>query len=209
MTEKLKKPGRPTTIPDVRDRIRDAALDLFGQRGFEGTSIGDIAALAGVAKANVLYHYGTKDDLWRDAVDHLYAEIDAFFAERLADHREVSLEAFSTGVRIYLEACLKWPPYVQLNNLEGHSNSWRMEYLAERHLRKHVLMTRMRYDQLSAAGVLPDVDPLFLQNLIAGGGQLLLGQYQLWRTATRSQQTPEQFADFYVDNLVRTFQRKS
>lgn len=209
MINQPKKVGRPTTIPDVRNRIRDAALELFGQRGFEGTSVGDIATLAGVAKANVLYHYGTKDDLWRDAVDHLYAQIDAFFAEKLPEQREASIEAFAKGVRIYLEACLKWPPYVQLNNLEGHSNSWRMEYLAERHLRKHVLMTRMRYDQLVAAGVLPDVDPLFLQNLIAGGGQLLLGQYQLWRTATRSQQTPEEFADFYVDNLVRTFRHKS
>lgn len=44
-------------------RVLDAALDLFSEHGFEGTSLQDIADRLGVTKAAVYYHFRTKDDL--------------------------------------------------------------------------------------------------------------------------------------------------
>jgi AcrR family transcriptional regulator len=49
-------------------RLRDAALVLFGERGFEGTSVRAIAERAGVTAGLVLHHYGSKQGL-REAVD--------------------------------------------------------------------------------------------------------------------------------------------
>lgn len=49
-------------------RIRDAAIRLFGARGYDGTSVRAIAAEAGVSPALVLHHYGSKEAL-RDACD--------------------------------------------------------------------------------------------------------------------------------------------
>lgn len=198
-----KKAGRPSIKPDVRATIRSAALDLFAERGFDATSVGDIAARADVPKANVLYYFGSKDDLWREAVDNLFADVDAFYAERWPAELDVSLDALALTVRVYLEACRRWPAYVQLSNLEGHADTWRMRWLAERHLRRHIAGARAFYRRLMHAGVLPDIDTVFLQNLIAGGGQLFLGQYELWRTATESTGTPEDFAESYVANLMR------
>lgn len=203
----LRKVGRPSIKPDARGAIRGAALSLFGERGFEATSIGDIAALAGVPKANVLYYYASKEDLWREAVDTLFAEVDAFYAENWTTDLEVSLDGLARSVRVYLEACRRWPAYVQLPNLDGHADTWRMRWLAERHLRRHIAAARSYYRRLIRAGVLPDIDTVFLQNLIAGGGQLLLGQYELWRAATESDRSAEDFADFYVTNLVRVLAR--
>jgi len=97
--------GRPSIIPDVRSVIRDAALSLFGERGFEASSIGDIAAAAGVAKANVLYHFGSKEELWREAVDALFAEVDGFFAEHWPTDPKRSLAQLAEAVTVYLEAC--------------------------------------------------------------------------------------------------------
>jgi AcrR family transcriptional regulator len=208
MSQAPKRIGRPSILPDVRNAIRDGALALFGERGFEATSVGDIAARAGVPKANVLYYFGSKDELWREAVDTLFAEVDAFYAERWPANPEISLEGLAETTRIYLDACRRWPPYVQLNNLEGHADTWRMRWLAERHLRRHISAARGYYRRLIRAGVLPDVDPIILQNLIAGGGQLLLGQYELWRTATESTTTPEQFAEAYVTDLMRILARR-
>lgn len=203
MPAQPRRTGRPSILPDIRNAIRDAALALFGDRGFEATSVGDIAAKAGVPKANVLYYFGSKDDLWREAVDTLFAEVDAFYAERWPAKPEVSLDGLAQTMRVYLEACLRWPPYVQLNNLEGHADTWRMRWLAERHLKRHIAGARNYYRRLIRAGVLPDVDTIILQNLLAGGGQLLLGQYELWRTATETSNTPEQFAEAYVTDLIR------
>lgn len=62
----------PTTA-DVSDftaraRVRDAAIALFGERGYEGVSIRDVAAAADVSPGLVQHHFGTKERL-REACD--------------------------------------------------------------------------------------------------------------------------------------------
>ena len=45
---------------DNRDRIVAAALDLFMERGYAETSIGDVAETAGLLKGNLSYYFKTK-----------------------------------------------------------------------------------------------------------------------------------------------------
>ena len=47
----------------TRDRILDAATDLFGMRGVDAVSLDVIAAEVGVAKQTLLYWFPSKDDL--------------------------------------------------------------------------------------------------------------------------------------------------
>lgn len=47
----------------ARDRVVDAALELFAQHGIRGTSIQMIAARLGVTKASVYYQFQSKDDI--------------------------------------------------------------------------------------------------------------------------------------------------
>ena len=54
--------GRPRSA--IADKaIRDAAVDLFAERGFEGFSVEDVADRAGVSKATVYRRYPSKVDL--------------------------------------------------------------------------------------------------------------------------------------------------
>lgn len=50
----------------VKDRLLDAAEELFCEHGFEGTSIRDIAAYADCNIAAVNYYFGGKDNLYMD-----------------------------------------------------------------------------------------------------------------------------------------------
>jgi TetR/AcrR family transcriptional regulator len=47
----------------TRDRILDAATDLFGSRGVDAVSLDVIATEVGVAKQTLLYWFPSKDDL--------------------------------------------------------------------------------------------------------------------------------------------------
>lgn len=49
--------------PDRRKQIIAAASELFASRGFEGTSIRDIAAASGVLSGSLYYHFPSKEDL--------------------------------------------------------------------------------------------------------------------------------------------------
>lgn len=45
------------------ERIRDAAITLFGERGFRATPLKAIAAEASVSQALIVHHYGSKEGL--------------------------------------------------------------------------------------------------------------------------------------------------
>jgi len=56
------KDGRPGAA-STRERILDVALDLFTEKGFDGTSLREIAERLGVTKAALYYHFASKDDI--------------------------------------------------------------------------------------------------------------------------------------------------
>jgi AcrR family transcriptional regulator len=79
-----------TTAPDPEDltaraRIRDAAMQHFGEHGFERATIRGIAETAGVSSGLVRHHFGSKQGL-RDACDdHLIKVMHRMHAQAL-DH---------------------------------------------------------------------------------------------------------------------------
>src|ERR1700744_4306168 len=58
---------------DGRERILIEATRLFAQKGFDGTSLQDVADASGVSKPAVLHHFGSKDELRRAALDAILA----------------------------------------------------------------------------------------------------------------------------------------
>ena len=60
--------GHPDTANDngrgVQDRLMEAAEDLFCRRGFNETSVRDIAAAADCNVASVNYYFGGKENLY-------------------------------------------------------------------------------------------------------------------------------------------------
>lgn len=65
---------REPVVLDTAERIRLAAVELFAERGYDGTSVRDIATRAGVRKALVFYHHTSKADLYGGIVRQYYAE---------------------------------------------------------------------------------------------------------------------------------------
>lgn len=53
----------------TRDRILDAAEELFSVRGFHGVSIRDITSAAGVQLALANYHFGSKQQLYSQVIE--------------------------------------------------------------------------------------------------------------------------------------------
>jgi AcrR family transcriptional regulator len=58
--------GRPRSFD--RDAALRTALDLFWERGYEGTSINDLAAAMGIASASIYGCFTSKEALFRETV---------------------------------------------------------------------------------------------------------------------------------------------
>jgi TetR/AcrR family transcriptional regulator len=54
----------------TRQRLIEASIDLFSRHGFDGTSLSSIADRAGVTQPTLNYHFGTKDQLYRDVISY-------------------------------------------------------------------------------------------------------------------------------------------
>jgi AcrR family transcriptional regulator len=63
-----KRPGRPPGTSDTRERILESARNLFARNGIDKTSIRAIAKDAGVDPALVHHYYGTKTQLFAEAI---------------------------------------------------------------------------------------------------------------------------------------------
>jgi TetR/AcrR family transcriptional regulator len=73
LAERVSLPDGPRAVaaprPGVRRQILDAALVEFAARGFQEASLAAIARHVGVTAPLVLYHFGSKANLWREAVE--------------------------------------------------------------------------------------------------------------------------------------------
>jgi AcrR family transcriptional regulator len=83
----------------ARDRLAEAAFALFGERGYEQTSIDDITERAGLGRTTFFRHYRSKEDVIFPDHDRLLEQI----SERLRTSSDgTALVAVSDAVRLVL-----------------------------------------------------------------------------------------------------------
>ena len=60
----------------TRSRIQAVALELFAERGYDATSLREIAERLGVTKAALYYHFKSKEDIVRSLFEDYAREVD-------------------------------------------------------------------------------------------------------------------------------------
>jgi AcrR family transcriptional regulator len=91
----------PADAARTDERILDAALTLFGTRGFEATSLDAIAADLGVRKQTILYWFPSKDALLDAVVERSAAELVAAIEHALATAKGDRIDALLRVVLRY------------------------------------------------------------------------------------------------------------
>ena len=120
----------------TRERIVEAAVEVFTEKGFEGASTREIARRAGTNQGLITYHFRSKDALWRAAADSIFESLGGQLAERLdalelADPRERARE----GIRQYVRFAAAHPELFRMMVDEGRVADERMIWLVDTHIR--------------------------------------------------------------------------
>ncbi|WP_308166379.1 MULTISPECIES: helix-turn-helix domain-containing protein [Actinomadura] len=102
---------RPQTRrKDTRERIQHVALELFLERGYDQTSLREIAERLEVTKAALYYHFRTKEDIVTSLIEDIGRPVDDLIAwgqgqpATRATRREVLRrlnEALDTGAPVF------------------------------------------------------------------------------------------------------------
>ena len=87
---------------DKKEHIINKAIELFAEKGFEGTSIRDLAARAEVNVAMVNYYFGSKEKLFEAMVQHKAAYTKGMLEELVKDNSLTEIEKLDRIVESYV-----------------------------------------------------------------------------------------------------------
>lgn len=92
------------TGSERRHQLIDIARGLFAQRGYEGTSVEEVAQRAGVSKPVVYEHFGGKEGLYAVVVDReMSALLDGVTASLTNNQYRPRVEAVTLALLTYIE----------------------------------------------------------------------------------------------------------
>lgn len=66
---------KDTNGKTTKEKIFEASIDLFAQKGFDATSMREIAESVGIKKASLYSHYKSKDEILEKIVEHPLARV--------------------------------------------------------------------------------------------------------------------------------------
>lgn len=72
----MERAGRKKTL-ETRDRILDAAEDVFNESGYSNTTLNEIAEAAGVTRGAIYWHFKNKEDLFQAMCLRIRVPMDA------------------------------------------------------------------------------------------------------------------------------------
>ncbi len=154
--------GRTSKIS--RERILDASLVEFAKHGYEGATTASVARRIGVTQPLIHYHFGSKEALWRAAVELAFSQMTGLLGDmddtsHAADPRERLREI----ARRFVRFSAKHPEVSRLIIAESAVPGPRLEWMTEKHLRPLVRRVEQTFRSGRDAGIVKD---LSLESLI-------------------------------------------
>lgn len=144
----------------------DRSVALFNERGFDGTSMEDLAQHLGVTKSAIYHHVTSKDALLGLALDHALSGLEAA-AEQVRAADTAALLRLELLVRRSVEVLVERLPYVTLLlRVRGNSAVERQALARRRHLDQ--LAAELVKDAVGAGDLRPDLDPAVTARLLFG-----------------------------------------
>ncbi len=154
----MNEPGRRRQKP--RDLIHEAALSVFSQNGFRGSTIDQIAEAAGLSKPNVLYYFPSKEAIY---VSALTGMLDQWLAPmRAIDPAGEPLDEILTYVRRKLDLSRDYPRESRLFANEILQGAPLLSEVLDGELRDLVDATSALVGDWIAQGRIAPVDPRHL-----------------------------------------------
>lgn len=133
--EKPKTPKvRQRRPEEVKKRILAAALEAFATHGFAGTSTRDIAKAAHVRQSLTLYHYPTKEILWRSVIEDVYGKFPFFTNDDEVAANHSASERLHKIIRNIVKIFAEAPALHRLMTLEAHQPSERLIWICDQFL---------------------------------------------------------------------------
>lgn len=191
--------GRRVRGEATRRRLVATARELFGERGYEGTSVEEVLAASGVARGALYHHFHGKADLFDAVAESVFAEI-ATKTDAAARGGATALERLRLGAQAWLEiACDRAVQQIVLLDSPTTLGWTRWRALDERH---SLGALRASVRRLASEGLVPEGQhDIFARMLLAA-----LNEAALFITCAHDEaaalETARAATDVLIDRLA-------
>lgn len=104
MTDDVRRARVRMTGKQRREQLLDVGRSLFAERGYDGTSVEEVASRAGVSKPVVYEHFGGKEGLYAVVVDReVQRLLDTFTSALSGDSPKELLQQATLALLTYVE----------------------------------------------------------------------------------------------------------
>ncbi|TFG93965.1 MAG: TetR/AcrR family transcriptional regulator, partial [Myxococcales bacterium] len=166
--------ARDATESSAPARILSAALEVFSQQGFDGARTRDIAARAEVTLGLLQYHYGSKGELWKAAVERAFSALATGLDGILsAPEPRDERERLRRLLRAHVAFVAQHSEFIRIMHDEGKRRGPRMRWLVDRYVKPLHEKLRPLIERAQAQGILPaGIAPAHFLYLIVGVGMI-------------------------------------
>lgn len=175
-----------------RERIVEAAVEEFADRGFEAAGTRAIAARAGVTQGLVTYHFATKDELWRAAADQIFGRLDEGVPP-------TSAGPDAAAIRAHVEFSARHPEVFHFMVDAGRHDDDRLRWLVDTHLAS-------RFGAIAGSG-LSRTQAAHLYYAVVGAASLMFAVAPECRALTGRDPSTAAAVRAHADLLVQAFAR--
>jgi AcrR family transcriptional regulator len=153
-----------------------AAIDLFNRKGYDATSIGDVAEELGVTKSAVYHHVPSKEHLLSEALDEALGELEAAVATASTADGS-AYDRLRGVVRHSVEVLVDHQPAVTLL-LRVHGNSETEKAALKRRRRIDARLADLVGQAAGEGALRADLDPDLVSRLLFGMVNSLVEWYR-------------------------------
>jgi TetR/AcrR family transcriptional regulator len=170
--EQRRGPGRPQAGDDSlsADRILDAALRAFSTYGYDGVSVRTLNKELGASHSAIYQRFGSKEGLWRAAVDHGFGRITRHMADVFDPTITDPLEQLRLWIRRLMYFSAGHPEILGLMNIEGRQDTARLDYIFDTYIEPAMGRVSDLLVHLEKAGRIRPVPLRSFHFLVSHGG---------------------------------------
>jgi TetR/AcrR family fatty acid metabolism transcriptional regulator len=191
--------------PQRELRILEAALDLFGRKGFEATTVSAICEAAGVSDATLYEYFESKEQVLF-SIAELYTRREWERLEGLRDYIRDPREKLRLVIQAYLEFYERNPLYtsVALLTLKANRNFTRSAaYQVVRRASRPIVEA---FEEGVEAGIFrSDIDASLVRNMVLGFIEHLTTQW----IVTGQPERISQYCDTLFEMVMRAIEKRS
>jgi AcrR family transcriptional regulator len=161
-----RQPGRRGRPGYDRETLLRIAVEVFNERGYDGTSMDDLARRLGITKAAIYYHVAGKEELLRLGIDHALDGL-AEVADDVEASDAPAVDRLEHLIRGSVEVLVDRLPFVTLLlRVRGNTQTERSA-LARRRAADH-LAVRLVEEAVAEGDLRPDAHPPTTGRLLFG-----------------------------------------